>query len=350
MTEHKSPSPMDDLPAAIRNLTDELLIATNHEHRESISKQIETYVRLWTESAARPIPTRSNDFWDLSSIESALKEAESALASHDKVPAPACKCAWTVLDGERIRDSAVCNYCHIGYSFPVLTGIENGQGDPCCGKCFQSYGHGERHFCDPATLAAMHSFKKKACECRVMRAIDVIRSELDAATLTNFGWERLDDAPGYRHRCPEHKVTFKRVGSIDLCIKHRFRGTAEQPGCPECAASGDGGFWIEPPDPRLLPIPDDETFEQWKRDWAGFAPPDLTEPYRTFLVTGITDPAPANDFDDTTEPSAPTKRSDEPVPAWLSSEASEATSKACGCFTASGVTLQCLACAKGGGR
>jgi len=189
----------------------------------------------------------------------------------------------------------------------------------------------------------------KACECRVMRAIDVIRSELDAATLTNFGWERLDDAPGYRRRCKEHKE-FKRVGSIDICIKHRFRGTAEQPGCPECAASGDGSFFLKLESQagtqlrmnqeaaKLLEAPIHST-------WISYRDKPLTfdEALRAF---GFDLSA---DFDDITEPSTVTKRADEPVPAWLSSEAPEATSKACGCTTISGITFSCLACAKGGG-
>ena len=311
-----------------------------------------------------------SDSWDMRGLSDVMKEAESALAPHDAMRAPdtdnhdlhlakhaelverinkreadervgavahGCKCAWTVLDGERIRDSAVCNYCHMGYSFPVLTGIENGQGDPCCGKCFVSYGYGEQHICDPRVAAGLHSFKKKACECRVMRAIDVIHSGLDYAALTAIGWEQLADAPGYRLRCDEHKVESNRVSpSVDVCIKHRFRGTAEQPGCSECAAAGEGGFFMG--------VGADSQIRCY-----GAVSPDLTEPYRTFLLTGITEPTPANDFDDTTEPSEPQKHSDERLPAWLSSEPPEATSKACGCFTYNGVTLPCLACAKGGG-
>lgn len=35
---------------------------------------------------------------------------------------------------------------------------------------------------------------------------------------------------------PEHE-RFYRVGSVDLCIKHSFRGTREQPSCPECVGA-----------------------------------------------------------------------------------------------------------------
>jgi hypothetical protein len=319
-----------------------------------------------------------SDAWDLFSIESALKEAESALVAHDAMRAPdpfkvlrGCKCEWTVLDGERIRDSALCGYCHAEaakmYKFPVLTGIENGQSGPCCPKCFQCHWDGERHFCHPTTIAALHSIKKKACECRVMRAIDVIRSGLDLATLTSMGWEQLADAPGYRHRCPEHKVTFKRVGSSDICIKHRFHGTAEQPGCPECAASDEEGFGaffthlkenagtqvrVFDGGEKLLEQPVTSTWISTR----GLDMPAETAPKPShFTISNLdaaTEPTYATRYGkwEPEESSTPQKRSDEPVPPWLSAEASWVpTAKACGCTTIHGITFSCIACAKGGG-
>jgi hypothetical protein len=129
---------------------------------------------------------------------------------------------------------------------------------------------------------------------------------------------------------------FKRVGSIDICIKHRFRGTSEQPGCPECAASGER-FFLD------LGKASNAQVIGWFDTNV-----HLSQPYRTVMITGIDGNLPANDFDDTTEPSEPQKRSDEPVPAWLSSEPPEATSKTCGCTTINGITFSCLACVKGG--
>lgn len=379
-------------------------------------------------------PCSFNEAWDLFSVESALKEAESALVARDAMRAPepvkaepkqkslvdlaediaagvevsefavmdayhrenarltqaavhefreecaatmlkvlsGCKCEWAVLDGERIRDSALCGYCHAEaakmYKFPVLTGIENGQSGPCCPKCFQCHWDGERHFCHPTTIAALHSIKKKACECRVMRAIDVIRSGLDLATLTSMGWEQLADAPGYRHRCPEHKVTSKRVGSVDICIKHQFRGTAEQPGCPECAASDEEGFGaffthlkenagtqvrVFDGGEKLLEQPVTSTWISTR----GLDMPAETAPkpsHFTITISNLdaaTEPTYATRYGkwEPEESSTPQKRSDEPVPAWLSAEASWVpTAKACGCTTIHGITFSCIACAKGG--
>ena len=194
-------------------------------------------------------------------------------------------------------------------------------------------------------------------------------------------------------RSPEHQNAFdevcrrkfeaKRIGSIDICIKHRFRGTAEQPGCPECTVDDGFFFTLSQSAGTEIHISNEEAEQLLSQPvyatWTGVLKRD--QPEADFSIT-------IGNLDAATEPSAPPKRSDEPapearcaclafthpdgqagtfrngcrvhrfppkrsddpVPTWLSAEAPEATSKACGCFTASGVTLQCLACAKGGGR
>jgi hypothetical protein len=117
-----------------------------------------------------------------------------------------------------------------------------------------------------------------------------------------------------------------RVGSVDLCIKHRYRGTAEQPGCPEC--KGDDFFM------NLASKAGTEI--RHMGDWP-------TEAVYTTRYGSWTSEAPKL-----------SKRSDEPVPDWLKGAQQSPMMtvtrqvKACGCHTINGITFSCIACAKGG--
>jgi hypothetical protein len=199
-------------------------------------------------------------------------------------------------------------------------------------------------------------------------------------------------------RAPEPLESQRVSPCVDICIKHRFRGTRAQPGCPECAASGEW-FFLD------LGTASNAQVMGWFD-----AQVHHSQPHRTFILTGITEPTPPADFDDTTEPSRPTdakctclafthpdgqdgtfrngcrvhrdadapeedwleklkadfegfvpptvppKRSDERVPEWLEPRPSHfagvpitMATELCGCITIHGITFSCIACAKGGG-
>jgi hypothetical protein len=128
---------------------------------------------------------------------------------------------------------------------------------------------------------------------------------------------------------------FRAIGSTDLCIKHGFRSTPEQRGCPKCV---EDGFFLKLEQQAGTPITACETGLPSRTiisSWTGSFELATDVPYRSFIITRI----------------FPQKRSDEPVPKWLQTDTpifEMNQARACGCTLINGVKFPCIACAKGG--